>query len=139
MNKIRTMIQVMTREIFLAQKKFWIWKSGEVYHFLSKIYKRKSILGCLTVKIMSGVENRKLFKLKNSVLKLLYRIKTPQNNRGIPPLLEGDKVSTFRQVVTLYYIDALLKNYFHRYQIIMKGTKIKNSKIKTVRKELHGN
>lgn len=34
-----------------------------VYYFLSKIYKRKSILGCLTVKIMSGIENRKTFRL----------------------------------------------------------------------------
>ena len=64
-----------------------------VYHFLSKIYKRKSILGCLTVKIMSGIENRKIFKLKNSVLKLLYRIKLLKTIEEYLQLLEGDKVS----------------------------------------------
>ena len=42
---------------------------------------------------MSGIENRKIFKLKNSVLKFLYRIKLLKTIEEYLQLLEGDKVS----------------------------------------------
>lgn len=94
----------------LWQEKSFLFLNLEIkrdYHILSKTYEKKSLLSCLDENYVRKRE--KSSGWKTAVLTLLYLINLLKTMEEHLQLLEGDKMSLFRQVVTLTTMMPFLK------------------------------